>query len=64
GGYANGGASLAPPSHDHRSGSGSDGRSPERRGGGQHRQTLRSQSRNPGRRNRSNTARGQNGAPP
>ncbi|PNH57504.1 hypothetical protein VD0003_g328 [Verticillium dahliae] len=64
GGYANGGASLAPPSHDHRSGSGSDGRSPERRGGGRHRQPLRSQSRNPGRRNRSNTARGQNGAPP
>ncbi|KAM0322455.1 hypothetical protein ACHAQA_009524 [Verticillium albo-atrum] len=64
GGHANGGASLAPPSREHR-GSGSDGRSPERRGGGgQHRQTLRSQSRNPGRRNRSNTARGPNGAPP
>ncbi|KAH7362437.1 eukaryotic translation initiation factor eIF2A [Plectosphaerella cucumerina] len=64
-GQAGGGASLAPPSGE-RGGSGNEGRSPERRaGGGGHRQQLRSQSRNPrDRRNRSNTGRTQNGAPP
>lgn len=53
------GASLAPPPRDH--GSGSDGRSPERRNGpgGSHLRNNRSQSRsNPDRRSRSNTHRG------
>lgn len=63
-GQNGGGASLAPPPRDFGgSGSGHEGRSPERRGGGgNHRH--RSHSRNPGaHRNRSNTHRGQNGAP-
>jgi translation initiation factor 2A len=48
----NGGASLAPPQQGH------DGRSPERRGGGNDRQ-YRSRSRNNGSRSRSNTQHGQ-----
>ncbi|KAF4470838.1 eukaryotic translation initiation factor 2a [Fusarium albosuccineum] len=53
-GEPNGGASLAPPPRDRGAGSGSEGRSPERRGHNHH----RSQSRNNQGRSRSNTHRG------
>ncbi|GKT55619.1 eukaryotic translation initiation factor subunit [Colletotrichum tofieldiae] len=65
-GQNGGGASLAPPPRDFGSGAGHEGRSPERRGGAGGNHRHRSHSRNPGagqHRNRSNTHRGQNGAP-
>ncbi|KAH6891027.1 eukaryotic translation initiation factor eIF2A-domain-containing protein [Thelonectria olida] len=60
-GEPNGGASLAPPPRDFGAGSGSEGRSPERRNNNHH----RSHSRNNAGRSRSNTHRGNgnNGAP-
>jgi len=64
-GQNGGGASLAPP-RDFGPGAGHEGRSPERRGGAGGNNRHRSRSRNPGagqHRNRSNTHRGQNGAP-
>lgn len=59
-GEPNGGASLVPPPRDFGAGSGSEGRSPERRGGpgGNNNIHHRSQSRNNGGRSRSNTHRG------
>ncbi|KAK7428722.1 hypothetical protein QQZ08_004816 [Neonectria magnoliae] len=57
-GEPNGGASLVPPSRDFGAGSGSEGRSPERRGPGGNNAHNRSQSRNNGARSRSNTQRG------
>ncbi|KZL72145.1 eukaryotic translation initiation factor eif2a [Colletotrichum incanum] len=65
-GQNGGGASLAPPPRDFGPGAGHEGRSPERRGGAGGNHRHRSHSRNPGagqHRNRSNTHRGQNGAP-
>jgi translation initiation factor 2A len=56
-GETGGGASLAPPPRDFGMGSGSDGRSPERRHGpgGSHNRDNRSRSRRPDGRSRSNT---------